>query len=628
MANWLSVHLSLPSLLTLTLLAGCGGGSGDEGDPDDRTPTAIGVYAGDGQSARYGTPVGIPPSVVVTGAAGPVANVSVTFTVTEGAGTLTGGTAATDEHGVATLDAWTLGPVPGVNTIKAAVGGLTVQLGATGTAGPPASITITQGNGQTWIQQSLLPVKPAVVVSDGVFPVAGVEVVFTIGSGGGSVIGPPQITLANGLAIVEGWRLGSAPANTLVATVANTSISATITATAEPLVISAVNRIGNEQSGFAGNFSKTPIAVSVLNQFGKPAEGIPVTFRVTGGGGSITGATSTTGVDGRALLGSWRYGTDPSQQVEATAAAEPPVTFYASVAGLVSDYRVNIIYPDGTPNGAVSTAFAHAAARWQALIVGDLPSIVLSGNNAIGPVSFTSGVAGEPEIPCIPRVANTTINDINIYAYVRPIDGARQILAFATPVYLRNSSLLPFAGCMVFDEADMEQVIADGLFERVVLHEMAHVFGFGTLWADLMLLVGACPESTTPSFKGSSSQQAFLAALQPGIAYPNPIVPVEGEGACDNGTRDGHWSESALGSELMTGYVQLGSNPLSAITSASLRDMGYIVNDAPSDPYTVPTPLAGLRTGAAAGLKLHEMRAGTPIIITDNRGRTMQVIDR
>jgi hypothetical protein len=78
----------------------------------------------------------------------------------------------------------------------------------------------------------------------------------------------------------------------------------------------------------------------------------------------------------------------------------------------------------------------------------------------------------------------------------------------------------------------------------------------------------------------------------------------------------------------MTGFIATtGANPLSAITSASLRDLGYLVNDAVSDPYTVPMAAAAFRTGAAAD-KLQELQVDVPIIATDGRGRTTQVIDR
>lgn len=61
-------------------------------------------------------------------------------------------------------------------------------------------------------------------------------------------------------------------------------------------------------------------------------------------------------------------------------------------------------------------------------------------------------------------------------------------------------------------------------------------------------------------------------------------VPVEQGGG--TGTRCSHWSEACLQTELMTGYLNSGVlAPLSRITIASLRDLGYSVNYAAADFY-------------------------------------------
>jgi hypothetical protein len=67
------------------------------------------------------------------------------------------------------------------------------------------------------------------------------------------------------------------------------------------------------------------------------------------------------------------------------------------------------------------------------------------------------------------------------------------------------------------------------------------------------------------------------------------------------GTRDVHWAESDFGVELMTGFVNLPPNPLSLITTGSLQDLGYQVNNAAADlGYTT----ASLRAQAAKGTPL------------------------
>jgi hypothetical protein len=617
------------ALAALLFGAACGGDNGPSGDQ----PTSIAIVAGNTQAVRYGTPVTIAPSVVVTNALGPMSGVTVTFTVTAGGGTVTGGTTTTNAQGIATVGGWTLGPSPGSNILRASAGSISLNINATAITGPPSAIAIVTGNNQTWVQGSQVPSPPTVVVTDGQFPVPGAHVTFAVASGGGTAIGPSQTTGSDGLATVGGWRLGASTTNTLTATVQSTAITpVTFSATAEPLVITAVNKVdGDNQVGFAGNFTDRKATVAVLNQFGQPTEGVSVSF--TASGSSVYANPVITALNGQAQLPWWRYGGAGAQSVTATAGTAT-ATFTATANPVpISNYRINVSYPAVSgvpqPSDQIKQVFTDAVTRWQSIIVGGLPPVTLTGSNVVGPYSINTQIPGVGTVPCIPLVSNTTIKDVNIYVYIRPIDGTSgtNILGLATPVYSRDGSLLPFAGCMIFDSENLDQLYAAGRLGDVILHEMAHVFGFGTIWDDKHLLEGACPSSDTPSFTGPSSQEGFVAALMAGAVYNDPITPVEGEGTCNDGTRDGHWSESVMGNELMTGFISSGANPLSAITSASLRDLGYVVNDAVSDPYTVPSVMAALRTGAAAD-RIHELHVPVPIIVTDTRGNTTRIIDR
>jgi len=99
----------------------------------------------------------------------------------------------------------------------------------------PASITIYTGNNQIGRIGSTVAIAPAVIVKDAQNnPVVGVVVEFSVGSGGGSIIGTKDTTDANGIASVESWTLGVKPSsNTLTATVIGyPSLVTTISATA------------------------------------------------------------------------------------------------------------------------------------------------------------------------------------------------------------------------------------------------------------------------------------------------------------------------------------------------------------------------------------------------------------
>jgi hypothetical protein len=87
--------------------------------------TVLALNAGNGQSATGGSAVAIAPSVKVTDQYGNgVPNVAVSFAVTSGGGSVTGGNATTNAQGIATVGSWILGTVPAGNTMTASAIGL------------------------------------------------------------------------------------------------------------------------------------------------------------------------------------------------------------------------------------------------------------------------------------------------------------------------------------------------------------------------------------------------------------------------------------------------------------------------------------------------------------------------
>ncbi|MGB3800102.1 MAG: leishmanolysin-related zinc metalloendopeptidase [Lewinella sp.] len=195
--------------------------------------------------------------------------------------------------------------------------------------------------------------------------------------------------------------------------------------------------------------------------------------------------------------------------------------------------------------------FSDAAGRWERIIIKDVPSIT---------GTIPSAFEG------FPPAVDGTVDDIVIEVALAPIDGAGGILGQAGPVFVRNSDNLPLSGVMFFDVADLAFLDELGLFEEVIVHEMGHVLGVGTLWdyGGRNLLRG---EETNPYYAGK------LGNLFWKIEGGRDRLPVEDMGG--PGTALGHWRESVLRNELMTGFLNLGENPLSHITAASMRDLGY-----------------------------------------------------
>jgi adhesin/invasin len=302
------------------------------------TPAAVVAVSPTTQSAGAGALVSSPPSVRVNDANGNgVANIQVTFSVTAGGGQLTGATPTTNAQGIATVGSWQLGATTGTNTVRATAGNLApVTFTATGTAGPPVFLQISQGDDQLVPINRPAPISPQVVVRDANGnPVAGASVTFTVGSGGGIVISGNQTTNANGLATVGAWFMGGAPGpNTLVATSPGLlPVTFTATATAGPPVSMAAVSL-TSQTGTAGSNVASPPSVVVRDALGNPAAGVEVTFSVTGGGGTVADPIQTTGFDGVATVTSWTLGVTPGvNTVVASSPGLPSVTFTASSVG-------------------------------------------------------------------------------------------------------------------------------------------------------------------------------------------------------------------------------------------------------------------------------------------------------
>lgn len=91
--------------------------------------SAAAKQAGDNQTANTRAAVAVRPAVKVNDQYGnPVTGAQVTFAVTGGGGTVTGGTQATGADGVATVGSWTLGPTAGANQLTATVAGIATPL--------------------------------------------------------------------------------------------------------------------------------------------------------------------------------------------------------------------------------------------------------------------------------------------------------------------------------------------------------------------------------------------------------------------------------------------------------------------------------------------------------------------
>jgi len=345
-----------------------------------------------------------------------------------------------------------------------------------------------------------------------------------------------------------------------------------------------------------------PLKTRVIDAGGAPVAGVTVTFSAPAGAGTFSTASAVTGSDG---LASTAFKPLISGTVQIAAEAQGTALTASFTATGVSPFAIELRFL-ATPTTAQTQAFTNARQRWQTLIVGDLPDVFLDA---------PAGTCGTGS-PGIQRV----VDDVLILVTVEPIDGAGNVIGAAAPCYIRSAGNITAMGRMQFDSDDLASIESAGLLEQVILHEMAHVLGFGTLWP----LDGVLADSggTDPHFTGALALVAFNAAG--GSGYVDGLkVPVENTGGL--GTADAHWRESVFGAELMTGFVQQGFNPLSRVSVASMADIGYVVNQAGADPYTLGAALRAL--GAGPPLALHNDVVRQPLRVVNEAGRVLRIVE-
>ncbi len=242
---------------------------------------------------------------------------------------------------------------------------------------------------------------------------------------------------------------------------------------------------------------------------------------------------------------------------------------------------VQIVWIGTMPSPSVAAAFEAARQRINGLF---------NSFNGVTPVNPRTSagycLAGTP-------AWNQTVNGIVIFAQVTTIDGVGNILGSAGPCLLRNGTLLPIVATMKFDSADMAAMVNNGSLNGVVLHEMMHTLGFGTIWQPAFQDEVASPNGSDPRYSGATGVAEYAAL---GAADAASGVPVENTGG--TGTRGAHWRESVFNGELMTGWAN-GSMAMSRVTIGALKDFGYDVNLNKADPYTLGAALMAGESNAS-----------------------------
>jgi len=224
------------------------------------------------------------------------------------------------------------------------------------------SLLVVSGGGQSGVVGTELA-QPLVVRATRAngSPIVNLVVSFHVMSGGGGMFAGAANTDAKGIA-QDYWTLGTstvAPQIVEVRAVLSTGekrVFGVFTATALPGPAASIAvQAGDGQTVAAGVAVPVAPAVVVRDQYGNPDPSVAVAFAVTGGGGSVTGAGTTTNAAGIAAVGSWTLG-QGTNALTATAAgsgiAGNPIVFTATA---IAPVAWTLVTPLPTPRNEAAT---------------------------------------------------------------------------------------------------------------------------------------------------------------------------------------------------------------------------------------------------------------------------------
>jgi hypothetical protein len=322
---------------------------------------------------------------------------------------------------------------------------------------------------------------------------------------------------------------------------------------------------GDAQSALAGTAVGNPIILTGAS---------PMTFSVIAGGGSLSSTTGTTNSDGTVTAPTWTLGKSAdAQQLQVTSGGQTK-TINATVK---TSYKIEVRFFGRTLSTAQQALFTNAANRVRAFIVGQIPLVNVAGTDVAKDCQAT-GVAP----------LTGTVDGVLIFASIDSIDGKNKVLAQSGPCFIRTSNgqqdWRTSIGIMKFDSADINSLAGSGNLQEVITHEMLHVVGFGALWDTTAanLLINYGPDVRYAGAGGIAGCRAIG-----GVTTCASSVPVEGTQGGD-GTINSHWRETTFNNELMTGFLNSGTNPISVMTIRSFEDLNYTVNTAAADAFTIP----------------------------------------
>ena len=253
-------------------------------------------------------------------------------------------------------------------------------------------------------------------------------------------------------------------------------------------------------------------------------------------------------------------------------------------------FNIELLYVGAGPTPRQRAIIDAAARVWERVITRGLPD---------APVLSASWKCEDED----PSPFGDRIDDLRVYIRLKPDREAEKGLAVSGVCWQREDGL-PLISDVTLLPVGLS--LADDVLSKLVVHELAHALGFGSIgrWDDLLENdaahhVPVFDSTTLPDthFTGRDAVGAFDDAG--GGSHSGGKVPVENDvREYGPSSVDSHWREAVFATELMTPRISASSSdqPLSKVTIAALADLGYAVDYSRAEVFTLPGTVNGLLT--------------------------------
>ena len=269
---------------------------------DNRTPKSLESISGEDQEGLPGKALADPFIVEVKDESGSVfEGVPVAFAVTAGGGTLAKRSTTTDSNGRAE-SILALGENPGTNTVRVTAEAIAQpEIFTAEGIRVPRELSRISGYDQEGFPGETLSGPLVVEVKDQFDkPLQNVQVTFAVIAGGGTLTVTSATTDSNGRAKSELTLGPIAGTNTVTATASGIEQSEIFSAEGVRTPQSILKISDDAQEGIPNMRLPHPFIIEVQDKNGLPLEGVPVTFVVTSGDGSLSATSTETAPNGRA----------------------------------------------------------------------------------------------------------------------------------------------------------------------------------------------------------------------------------------------------------------------------------------------------------------------------------------